>query len=81
MKQILPNRLIRRVLLVIIALVLGYGLTAVIVTQILDTTIPEYAWGPEFPIPLPYFFLTGLFFALGFAVWLDKFLDTEVLPH
>lgn len=69
---------VRRLVLAVISLVLGYGLTVVIVQFGLGTTVPEYMWGPEHP-PLPYFFLTGLFTAFFFALVLDKFLDTQLL--
>lgn len=69
---------VRRLVLAVISLVLGYGLTVVIVQFGLQTTVPEYMWGPEHP-PLPYFFLTGLFTAFFFALILDKFLATELL--
>jgi len=72
------NLWVRRLVLAVISLVLGYGLTVVIVQFVLGTTVPEYMWGPEHP-PLPYFFLTGLFTAFFFALILDKFLDTQLL--
>jgi len=69
---------IRRLVLAVISLVLGYALTIFVVQILLQTTIPEYMWGPEHP-PLPYFFLTGLFSAFFFALILDKFMQTELL--
>ena len=69
---------VRRLVLAVISLVLGYALTVLIVQVVLQTTVPEYMWGPEHP-PLPYFFLTGLFTAFFFALILDKFLDTQLL--
>lgn len=72
------NLWVRRLILAVISLVLGYALTVLIVQVVLQTTVPEYMWGPEHP-PLPYFFLTGLFTAFFFALILDKFLDTQLL--
>lgn len=69
---------VRRLVLAVISLVLGYALTIFVVQILLGTTIPEYMWGPEHP-PLPYFFLTGLFSAFFFALILDKFMQTELL--
>lgn len=69
---------VRRLVLAVISLILGYGSTVLVVQFILGTTVPEYMWGPEHP-PLPYFFLTGLFSAFFFALILDKFLQTELL--
>ncbi|MBP7997977.1 MAG: hypothetical protein KA314_20515 [Chloroflexi bacterium] len=72
------NLWVRRLVLAVVSLVLGFGLTVVIVQLVLGTTVPEYMWGPEHP-PLPYFFLTGVFTAFFFALILDKFLATELL--
>ncbi|HSH01350.1 MAG TPA: hypothetical protein VLL52_02455 [Anaerolineae bacterium] len=72
---------IKRLVMFAISLALGYGATYVIVVYVVQTTIQEYMWGPEHPIPLPYFFLTGLFMALGIAIWLDKFMETDILKH
>lgn len=75
------TRSIRRILLVVISLAIGYGLTFFIVTVLLDTTVPEFWVGPEEPVHIPYFILVGFFLALAASIWLDKFLKTEILPE
>ncbi len=72
--------LIKRLLLAVISLGLGYAITYFIVTILLETSVAEYWAGPELPVNIPYFILTGIFFGLGIAVWLDKFMGTEILP-
>ena len=71
--------LVKRILLIIISLVIGYALTYLI-TLLLPTTVAEFWVGPEQPVPIPYFILTGFFIALAAAIWLDKFMNTEILP-
>ena len=71
--------LVKRILLIIISLVIGYALTYLI-TLLLGTTVAEFWVGPEQPVPIPYFILTGFFIALAAAIWLDKFMNTEILP-
>lgn len=75
------NRAVRRLLLIVISLAIGYGLTFIIVTFALQTTVPEFWVGPEQPVQIPYFILVGLFIALAAAVWLDKFMKTGILPE
>lgn len=75
------TRSVRRVLLVLISLAIGYGLTFFIVTVLLNTTVPEFWVGPEEPVHIPYFILVGFFLALAVSIWLDKFLKTEILPE
>jgi hypothetical protein len=74
--------LIKRLLLAVISLGLGYAITYVIVTApfLLNTSVAEFWTGPELPVNIPYFILTGIFIGLGIAVWLDKFMGTEILP-
>ena len=74
------SRLVRRLLLVVISLVIGYALTYLI-TLFLGTSVEEFWSGPELPVNIPYFLLVGLFIALAVAIWLDKFLGTEILPE
>ncbi len=74
------NLWLRRLILLALALALGYLTTWLLVeSPLLDTTVAEFAWGPEV-IPLPYFFLTGLSFAFFYALVLDKFMGTKMLP-
>lgn len=75
------NRFVRRILLIIISLAIGYGLTFFIVTVLLGTTVPEFWLGPEQPVQIPYFILVGFFIAVAVGIWLDKFLKTEILPE
>jgi hypothetical protein len=74
------SRVVRRLLLVVISLVIGYALTYLI-TLLLGTSVEEFWSGPELPVNIPYFLLVGLFIALAVAIWLDKFLGTEILPE
>lgn len=71
--------LIKRLALLVISLALGYATTYVVVVFVLGTTVAEYMWGPEF-IPLPYWHLTGLTLAIFWALILDKFMGTDMLP-
>lgn len=71
--------LVKRLILIGASLVIGYGATFLIVLG-LGTTVAEFWMGSEQPVPIPYFLLTGFFIALAAAVWLDKFLDTKILP-
>jgi len=75
------NRTVKRILLVAISLAIGYGLTFLIVTFLLQTTVPEFWVGPEQPLQIPYFILVGFFLALAAAIWLDKFMKTEILSE
>jgi hypothetical protein len=70
----------RRILLVVISLVIGYAATFLI-TVLLNTTVAEFWTGPEHPVAIPYFILVGFFIAVGVAIWLDKFMKTEILPE
>lgn len=72
--------LIKRLLLAAISFGLGYGITFFIVTVLLETSVAEFWLGPELPVNIPYFILTGFFIGLAIAVWLDKFMGTEILP-
>jgi hypothetical protein len=75
--------LIKRLLLTVISFGLGYGITFLIVIlppPLLDTTVAEFWVGPELPVNIPYFILTGFFIGLAIGVWLDKFMKTEILP-
>lgn len=72
--------LVKRLLLAFISLVLGYAITYFVVTVVLQTSVAEFWTGPELPVNIPYFILTGIFIGLGIAVWLDKFMGTEILP-
>ena len=71
--------LIKRLALLAISLILGYATNYVVVIYVLGTTIAEYMWGPEF-IPLPYWHLSGLTLAIFWALILDKYMGTEMLP-
>ncbi|MFZ0544405.1 MAG: hypothetical protein WAM60_03140 [Candidatus Promineifilaceae bacterium] len=72
--------LIKRLLLAVISFALGYGITYLIVTFVLQTSVAEFWEGPESPVHIPYFILTGIFIGLAIGVWLDKFMGTEILP-
>lgn len=63
--------LVKRILLAVISLVFGVVVT-IGITLAIGTTPAEYGGG--------YFFFTSLTLALALAIWLDKFMQTEILP-
>ena len=65
--------LIKRLVLVIISLVLGALITTGLVTLVLNTTVGEYGTF--------YFSMTAFFIACAIGIWLDKFMDTQLLPE
>lgn len=74
--------LLRRIVLIVICLGIGFGITFVEVTnnlkigatQIgLNTTLNDFG--------LDYTVLTTLAFAIAFGIWLDKFMNTKILPN
>ena len=71
--------LVKRILLVVISLAVGYVITYLL-TLLLGTTVAEFWSGPEQPVSIPYFILVGFFIAIAVGIWLDKFMKTEILP-
>lgn len=63
--------LVKRILLMVISLAFGAAVTAA-VTFAIGTTPAGYGAG--------YFFFTMLCLAIALGIWLDKFMDTELLP-
>ena len=64
---------IKRLALIVISLAVGAGVTfAILVSPYVDTTVAEYGG--------IYYFFTSLSFAIAIAIWLDKFMKTEILP-
>lgn len=63
--------LVKRLILVVISLAFGVGATTLIVYSV-GTNPAEYG-----PI---YFTFTALSLGLALAIWLDKFMGTEILP-
>lgn len=63
--------LVKRLLLVIISLAFGAGVTTA-VTILLGTTPAGYG--------LIYFTFTTLALAVALGIWLDRFMGTELLP-
>jgi hypothetical protein len=64
--------LIKRLALCLISLVVGFGITWLIVEFIATTTLEQYGiWYTGF---------TALAIACAIGVWLDKFMGTEILP-
>jgi len=63
--------LVKRLGVGIISLLVGFGLTILIV-NLIGTTLEEYG--------VYYTFFTSLALGCAIAVWLDKFLGTEMLP-
>ncbi|MBK8431784.1 MAG: hypothetical protein IPL28_11080 [Chloroflexi bacterium] len=72
--------LVRRTILAVISLGLGAIVTEISLI-LMNTNRAEYGlyFGTDGD-GLPYYPLTIIFFALFFALWLDKFLKTELLP-
>lgn len=64
--------LVKRLALVAISLVVGFGITWLIVETIAETNLEQYGiWYTGF---------TSLAIASAIGVWLDKFMGTEILP-
>ncbi|MEM7118565.1 MAG: hypothetical protein AAF614_39465 [Chloroflexota bacterium] len=63
--------LVKRLILAVISLVFGYGVTFLL-TIAMSTTIAEYGG--------IYTFFTALSLACALGIWLDKFMGTELLP-
>lgn len=74
------NIWIRRLILAGISLAFGLVLTLISI-ELMGTNIDEYGtyFGTEGD-GIAYFPLTILAFALFAAIWLDKFMKTEILP-
>ena len=75
------NRTIRILVLVILSLIFGLAVTHAGM-WLMGTNVEEY--GTYFGTTgdgLAYYPLTIIFAALGIAIWLDKWLGTEILPH
>ena len=66
--------LVKRLLVLVLSLAIGFGLTVAVIYApfIADTTLEEYGFY--------YTFFTSLAFGCAVAIWLDKFLGTEMLP-
>ncbi|MEM7332147.1 MAG: hypothetical protein AAF490_08645 [Chloroflexota bacterium] len=66
--------LVKRIILVVISSALGYLITwAILVTPLVATNVEEYGG--------VYTFFTALSIACAIGVWLDKFMDTKILPE
>lgn len=64
---------LKRILVIVISLVVGALISAGIIVFLIGTTIAEYGG--------LYFFLTAFFMGAALAIWLDKFMGTEMLPE
>jgi len=64
--------LLKRILLGVISVAVGFVLTVLIVWYICDTTVAEYG--------TIYTSTTALSLAIAIGIWLDKFMETELLP-
>ena len=64
--------LVKRIVLALVSLVVGYAATWLITFGI-GTNLEEYGG--------IYSFLTALSIACALGVWLDKFMDTKILPE
>ncbi|MCS7071322.1 MAG: alkaline shock response membrane anchor protein AmaP, partial [Anaerolinea sp.] len=72
---------IKRIIVWVVSLALGFTITAVFVTAILPWMGPNN--GNPISIErygIQYFFWTAFPLSLIFVVWLDYFLDTRILP-
>jgi protein-S-isoprenylcysteine O-methyltransferase Ste14 len=74
----LEKMLLKRLLLAAISLVAGVLITLFIVYVLLQTTYQEF-WTDLTGIP--YFILTIFFIAAGIAIWLDRYMGTNILPE
>lgn len=63
--------LAKRLGVIIVSLIVGFVLTAIIV-QLIGTTLEEYG--------VYYTSFTAISLGCAVAIWLDKFLDTNMLP-
>lgn len=63
--------LLKRLGIGVVSLLVGFGLTVIIV-QLIGTTLEEYG--------VYYTFFTSFSIGCAIAIWLDKFLGTEMLP-
>lgn len=63
--------LVKRLTLAVISIVVG-ALVTTGITFAIGTTPAEYG--------LVYFFFTSLALAVAVGIWLDKFMQTEILP-
>ncbi len=63
--------LVKRLGIAVVSLLVGFVLTSIIV-NLIGTTLEEYG--------VYYTFFTSLSLAFAIAIWLDKFLDTKMLP-
>ncbi|MDX1687477.1 MAG: hypothetical protein R3248_05800 [Candidatus Promineifilaceae bacterium] len=72
-REVITTMLLKRIVLIIISLVLGALITTGIVIFVLSTTVGEYGTF--------YFTMTAFFIACAIGIWLDKFMDTKLLPE
>ncbi|MCA9897946.1 MAG: hypothetical protein KC433_07115 [Anaerolineales bacterium] len=63
--------LLKRLGIGVVSLLVGFGL-AVIIIQLIGTTLEEFG--------VYYTFFLSLSLGCAIAIWLDKFLGTEMLP-
>lgn len=64
--------LVKRLGIGVVSLAVGFVLTAIIV-KLIGTTLEEYG--------IYYTAFTSLALGVAIAIWLDKFLDTKMLPE
>ncbi len=64
--------LVKRLGIGVVSLAVGFVLTVIIV-KLIGTTLEEYG--------VYYTFFTSLALGSAIAIWLDKFLDTKMLPE
>ncbi|MCA9921531.1 MAG: hypothetical protein KC419_10000 [Anaerolineales bacterium] len=66
--------LVKRLLLVVVSLAIGFSLTAAAVYApfIADTNFEEFGFS--------YTFFTTLSLSIAAGIWLDKFMGTQILP-
>lgn len=64
--------LVKRLGIGVVSLAVGFVLTVIIV-KLIGTTLEEYG--------IYYTSFTSLALGIAIAIWLDKFLDTKILPE
>jgi hypothetical protein len=77
----MSSLLIKRLLIWIVSMALGFGIAAAFITLVLPWMGPHN--GVEISLQkygTLYFLVTAIPIGLIFVVWLDKFLNTRILP-
>jgi len=76
----MSSLLIRRAIVWVISMILGFVAAWLIITAIFPLIKPEAAGTTIQKYGIIYFLTTAVPLGLIFVVWLDYFLDTRILP-